>query len=181
MRETLEEFSQIFILNFGKSGPFVLFVYSVYLLWNKSNLLYYYISGVFLDAILNLVLKGLIKEPRPSEDPKLFNVALKHSIRFKFINGYPYDVFGMPSGHAESVFFSTVFIYLALKDIKISILYLIISLLTMYQRVLFNSHTVLQVLAGALVGILFAGFIYFMARQKIMGKLRAKKDDDGPI
>ena len=51
----------------------------------------------------------------------------------------------------------------------------------MYQRVLFNSHTVLQVLAGALVGILFAGFIYLMARQKIIGRLRAKKDDDGPI
>jgi membrane-associated phospholipid phosphatase len=181
MRETLEEFARIFILNFGKSGPLALFIYSVYLLWNKGTLLYYYISGVFLDAILNLVLKGIIKEPRPSEDPKLFNVALKHSIRFKFINGYPYDVFGMPSGHAESVFFSTVFIYLALKDIKITILYLIISLLTMYQRVLFNSHTVLQVLAGSLVGILFAGFIYFMAQQKIIGKLRAKKDDNGPI
>jgi membrane-associated phospholipid phosphatase len=181
MKEKLEELTQKFIHNFGKSGPFVLFVYSVYLLWNKSNLLYYYICGIFLDAILNLVLKGIIKEPRPSEDPKLFNVALKHSIRFKFIDGYPYDVFGMPSGHAQSSFFSTVFIYLALKDIKITILYLIVSLLTMYQRVLFNSHTVLQVLAGALVGILFGGFIHLMARQKIMGKLRAKKDDNGPI
>ena len=87
----------------------------------------------------------------------------------------------MPSGHAQSAFFSTVFIYLALKDIKTSILYLIISLLTMYQRVLFKSHTVLQVFAGAIVGILFAGFIYFMARQNITGKLRAKKDDNGPI
>jgi membrane-associated phospholipid phosphatase len=47
--------------------------------------------------------------------------------------------------------------------------------------VLFKSHTVLQVLAGALVGILFGGFIYFMARQNITGKLRAKKDDYGPI
>ena len=181
MSEILEEYAKSFIHIFGKSGPLVLFVYSLYLLWNKSNLLYYYICGFFLSAILNIVLKGLIKEPRPSEDPKLFNIALKHSIRFKFINGYPHDTFGMPSGHAQSAFFSTVFIYLALKDIKISILYLIISLLTMYQRVLFNSHTVLQVLAGALVGILFAGFIYFMARQKITGKLRAKKDDNGPI
>jgi len=181
MSDFLEEYAKIFIYNFGKSGPLVLFVYSLYLLWNKSNLLYYYICGIFLDAILNLVLKGLIKEPRPSEDPKLFNLALKHSARFKFINGYPYDVFGMPSGHSESVFFSTIFIYLALKDIKITILYLIISLLTMYHRVLTNNHTVLQVLAGALVGILFAGFIYLMARQKIIGRLRAKKDDDGPI
>ena len=181
MSEFLEEYAKIFIHNFGKTGPLVLFIYSLYLLWNKSNLFYYYICGVFLNSILNIFLKGLIKEPRPSEDPKLFNVALKHSIRFKFVNGYPHDVFGMPSGHSQSAFFSTIFVYLALKDIKISILYLIISLLTMYQRVLFKSHTVLQVLAGALVGILFGGFIYFMARQNITGKLRAKKDDYGPI
>ena len=181
MTEFLEEYAKIFIHNFGKSGPLVLFIYSLYLLWNKSNLLYYYIFGVFLNAILNLVLKGIIKEPRPSEDPKLFNIALKHSIRFKFVNGYPHDIFGMPSGHAQSAFFSTIFIYLALKDPKISFIYLLICLITMYQRVLFKSHTVLQVFAGALVGILFGGFIYLMARQKIMGKLRAKPDDDGPI
>ena len=60
-------------------------------------------------------------------------------------------------------------------------MYLLVSLLTMYQRVLFNEHTVLQVFAGALVGILFGGFMYLLAQQKIIGKLRAKKDDDGPI
>lgn len=181
MNEILEENTRLFMKNFGKTGPLVLIVYSTYLLWNKNNLLYYYICGIFLNTILNIVLKGIIKEPRPSEDPKLFNIALKHSLRFKFINGYPHDIFGMPSGHAQSTFFSTIYIYLALKDIKISIIYLIISLLTMYQRVLFNNHTVLQVFAGAIVGILFGGFIYMMARQNIMGKLRAKKDDDGPI
>ena len=136
---------------------------------------------MFLNAILNLVLKGIIKEPRPSEDPKLFNIALKHSTRFKFVDGYPHDIFGMPSGHAQSALFSTIFIYLALKDIRITIGYLFVSLLIMYQRVLFKQHTVIQVFAGAIVGILFGGFIYFMAQQKIMGKLRAKKDDDGPI
>jgi membrane-associated phospholipid phosphatase len=87
----------------------------------------------------------------------------------------------MPSGHAQSAFFSTIFIYLALKDIRITIGYLFIALLTIYQRVLFKEHSVIQVLAGAIVGILFGGFIYLMARQKIMGKLRAKKDDDAPI
>jgi membrane-associated phospholipid phosphatase len=123
----------------------------------------------------------MIKEPRPLEDPKLFNIALKHSIRFKFINGYPHDIFGMPSGHAQSAFFSTIFIYLALKDIKITIGYLIFALLIMYQRVLFKDHSFLQVFAGAIVGILFGGFIYFMARQRITGRLRQKKDDNGPI
>ena len=181
MSDFMVELFNIFIYNFGKMAPLLLFVNSLYLLWNKNNLFYYYVCGVFLNAILNLVLKGIIKEPRPSEDPKLFNIALKHSIRFKFVNGYPHDIFGMPSGHAQSAFFSTIFIYLALKDIRITIGYLLVALLTMYQRVLFKDHSVIQVIAGAVVGILFGGFIYLMARQKIMGKLRAKKDDDGPI
>jgi membrane-associated phospholipid phosphatase len=51
----------------------------------------------------------------------------------------------------------------------------------MFQRVLFKQHTVLQVVAGAMVGVLFGGFIYYMAEQKIIGKLRFKKDDNGPI
>ena len=181
MSDFFVELSSIFISNFGKMAPLLLFFNSLYLLWHKDNLFYYYVCGAFLNSILNLVLKGLIKEPRPSEDPKLFNIALKHSIRFKFVNGYPHDIFGMPSGHAQSAFFSTIFIYLALKDIKITIGYLFISLLTIYQRVLFNQHTVIQVIAGAIVGILFGGFIFLMARQKIIGKLRPKNDDNAPI
>jgi len=181
MSDFIVELFNMLLYNFGKMAPLLLFFNSLYLLWHKNNLFYYYVYGIFLNSILNLVLKGIIKEPRPSEDPKLFNIALKHSIRFKFINGYPHDIFGMPSGHAQSAFFSTIFIYLALKDIKITIGYLFVALLTMYQRVLFKEHSILQVIAGAIVGMLFGGFIYLMARQKIMGKLRAKKDDDGPI
>lgn len=180
MKDVIIELLNSFIRNFGKMGPLLLFVNSLYLLWHKDNLFYYYLYGVFLNSILNLVLKGIIKEPRPSEDPKLFNIALKHSIRFKFVNGYPHDIFGMPSGHAESAFFSTIFIYLALKDIKITIGYLFIAVLIMYQRVLFKEHTFIQVFAGAIVGILFGGFIYFMAQKNITGKLRPKKDDNGP-
>jgi len=181
MRELFGEFIYSSFKFFGRIGPLVLFFSSVYLLWNKHNLFYYYLFGIFLNAILNLVLKGIIKEPRPLEDPKLFNIALKHSIRIKFINGYPHDIFGMPSGHAQSAFFSTIFIYLALKNIKITLIYFFISLLIIYQSVLLKNHSVLQVIVGSLVGVLFGGFIYYMARQKIMGKLIAKKDDDGPI
>ena len=181
MKDVIVELLGSFFRDFGKIGPLLLIINSLYLLWHKDNLFYYYLYGVFLNAILNLVLKGIIKEPRPSEDPKLFNIALKHSIRFKFVNGYPHDIFGMPSGHAQSAFFSTIFIYLALKNIKITIGYLLIALLIIYQRVLFKEHSVIQVFAGAIVGILFGGFIYFMARQNITGKLRPKKDDNGPI
>ena len=181
MTELSEGIIKTIMNNFGNYAPLFLFQFSLYLLWNKSNLFYYYLYGYFLSFILNFVLKGLIKEPKPFEDPKLFNIALKHSNRFKFVNGYPYDIFGMPSNHSQLAFFSTFFIFLALKDTKITIIYLFISLLTMCQRVLFKEHTALQIIAGAIVGILFGGFIYFMARQKIIGRLRKRKEDNAPI
>ena len=62
----IEDLTQQFIHNFGKTGPTVLFFYSLLLLWNKNTLFYYYLYGFFLNVILNFILKGLIKEPRPN-------------------------------------------------------------------------------------------------------------------
>lgn len=172
----LEAFKQI-----GNYGPFLLIIMTINLLWKHENLLFYYIVGIFVNAILNLVLKGIIQQPRPSEDLKQFNLALTHSKRFIFKDGIPYDIFGMPSGHAESVIFSTVFIYLALKKKNILYVYLTLSLIIIAQRVIFNYHTVSQVIVGAFVGAAFAYFVYMLAREKIKGHITEKKDDFGPF
>ena len=137
----------------------------------------YYTYGFFLNIILNLILKGIFKQARPSEDPELFKLAIKSGNRLKFTNGFPYDIYGMPSGHASSIFYSTIFIYLSLKNVKILIYYILFSLLVMYHRIYFNYHTFLQILVGSFVGILFGYFIYYMATQNIMGKINIKKDD----
>ena len=171
----------VFLDYLGVYGPSILFLFSVFLLWNKTNYLTYYVYGFILNALLTLILKGIIKEPRPSEDPKLFNLATKEPKRFKFINGYPYDVFGMPSGHSSSVLYSTIFIFLVFKNNRFLFIYLLFSINTLFQRVNSNSHTVTQVLAGAFVGSIFSYLIYYMARQKIMGNLILKMDDNGPI
>ena len=120
---------------FGGYGPLILYFLSTYLLWDKDNLFFYYNVGIFVNLVLNLILKGLIQEPRPSEDPKTFRLALSHGKRFLFKDGIPHDIFGMPSGHAQSVIFSTVFIYLALKNTKILLFYLTISVFTMFHRI----------------------------------------------
>ena len=168
------------LFQIGLYGRFILIFCSMYLLWDNNNLFIYYLYGKFIDLLLNLFLKGIFKQPRPLEDPELFNTALKHSERFKFINGYPYDIFGMPSGYAETTFYSTVFIYLALKNTKITLFYLLISLLTIYQRVNTKEHSFLQVIVGGIVGSIFGFFIYYIATKKITGKIRPKKDDNGP-
>ena len=166
---------------FGTYGPIFLIMISMNLLWNKDNLFFYYIVGVFSDAIINLIIKGLIQQPRPSEDIKQFNLALTHGKRFLFKDGIPYDIFGMPSGHVQSCFFSTTFIYLSLKKNNTLYVYLIISLLVTMQRVIYNYHTLLQVIIGSIFGTTIGYLFYILARNKITGHITEKQDDYGPI
>jgi membrane-associated phospholipid phosphatase len=76
---------------------------------------------------------------------------------------------------------STIFIYLSLHDIKIAILYLIITLITLSQRVIDNHHTFLQVIFGSLIGVALGYLAYKMAKINVEGKKTAKKDDYGPV
>ena len=165
---------------FGQYGPIILIIYSCYLLWDKSNLFFYYVVGIFINAILNLIIKGIIQEPRPSEDLKTFELSLKNGRRFLFKDGIPHDIFGMPSGHTQSSLFSTIFIFLSLKNLNILRVYLLISFIIMTQRVAFNHHTINQVIVGAIVGGLFGYSMFYMAQNKLMGVIREKIDDYGP-
>ena len=164
----------------GSYGPKMLIFVSLLLLWNKQNLLAFYLVGLVLNAIINMVLKGIIQQARPSDDPKLLKIALKNGSRTIFKQGIPFNVFGMPSGHSQTVFYTTFYIWFALKNNYIFLLYLLFSLLIISQRVYFEYHTVFQVFVGAIVGSIFAYFIYYLSQKKIMGKLLPRKEDNGP-
>jgi membrane-associated phospholipid phosphatase len=165
----------------GQNGPIVLLVITILLLRNKMNLLFYYILFFVISLFLNLILKGIIQEPRPSIDTKTFNLMMKNKERYINKHGIPYDIFGMPSGHSQSVLMSTVFIYLSLHDIKITLLYIVISIITITQRVVDKHHTVLQVIFGSILGCILGYIAFFMSQKNIQGKKTAKKDDYGPI
>ena len=167
--------------NLGGFGPFILFFYSLYLLWEKPTLRFYYIIGYFSNSVINILLKGIIQQPRPLDDEKLFNLAIKNAPKDVFKNGIPFNIFGMPSGHAQSTFFSTVFIYLSLKQKNILLVYLVVSILTAVQRFCNNYHSLLQIIVGDIIGALYALCIYHLAQQKLKGRLREKPDDFGPI
>jgi membrane-associated phospholipid phosphatase len=169
------------ITYFGNFGPIFLFIYGSYLLWYKSTLHYYYQIGFFISAILNFIFKGFLQMPRPSEDIKEFNLALKNGRRFVFKNGMPHDIFGMPSGHSQASMFVTTFIFLSLKISFITYVFLILSLLIMYQRIKDNHHTFFQVVVGGASGILYAYFFYYFAQQSLKGVIKEKQDDAGPI
>ena len=84
---------------------------------------------------------------------------------------------GMPSGHIQCASFSTVFLYLTLQDTKLLWVCLGLTLVTAYQRVAYEFHSVSQVLVGFVVGALFAKGIHMLATHKLKGPLFPKIDD----
>lgn len=156
----------------GYYGPQILFGSSIFLLYKKSNYLFVYMVGFILDIILNFLIKGIVKQPRPKGDYNIFKPLEQHGIRFSS------DIYGMPSGHAQHVFYSTVFIHLVLKNTTITLLYIFISILTLLQRVKYQNHYITQVIVGGLIGACLAYYMYIYADKKIIGKLIPKKEDN---
>lgn len=169
------------LYEFGEYGPVLLILLSWYLLWDNHNLFFYYTIGIFTNAILNLILKGIVQEPRPMFDEKKMRLLTTHGKHYFFQNGIPFDMFGMPSGHAQACAFSTVFIYLALKQTNVLYIYIPLTLLSFYQRVQLQFHSLSQVIVGGIVGSSFANFMYNLAREKIKNRIREKPDDYGPV
>lgn len=170
-----------FLKKIGENGPIILLFLTIFLLRNKHNFLFYYILFFIISLFLNLFLKGVIQQPRPSIDTKTFNLMMRNKERYIYKHGIPYDIFGMPSGHSQSVLLSTIFIYLVLHDIKIAGLYLFIILITLTQRVIDNHHTILQVIVGSFIGCIVGYLAYKMAELNLKGKTTAKIDDFGPL
>jgi|688.fasta_scaffold59530_5 membrane-associated phospholipid phosphatase len=71
--------------------------------------------------------------------------------------------YGMPSGHAQSSAFSTMFIYLSLHNIYLTSIFVIITLIASFQRINLYFHTVEQVIVGILVGSFVSYFFYKLA------------------
>jgi len=156
----------------GAFGPQITFFISLLLLRKKPTLVLIYIVGFVINILLVYVLKGFFQQPRPTDETTSFNLEKIYRKRPGF------DRYGMPSGHTQAVFYSTAFIYYALKDGNATIVMLVLSLITAYQRIQSRHHTVVQVLAGA-VGGFTVGYLFFTyGEHQVKGLLKNKKDDN---
>lgn len=122
----------------GFLGPLILFCLTVYLAPRP----YVYALFFVANSVLNEGLKYLLHESRPP--------------RGKTIMNEPTDPYGMPSGHAQSVFFSLAFLWLVRSPLPFIVLALGVALLTVYQRWKYRQHTLAQLGAGSFLGILWA-------------------------
>jgi membrane-associated phospholipid phosphatase len=137
--------------------------------------LLFFVYGFILNNILNIILKLIIKEPRPTKDQKAIEIGVVNGARISF------DKFGMPSGHAQNCSYCFTFITMAINEPLITALYLIISVISLFQRYLYNNHTFLQLIIGFGIGSGFGIIVYQLAHKYIMGNIKMKKDDNAPI
>jgi membrane-associated phospholipid phosphatase len=132
----------------GYYGPIILLIATIMLMIARTKVLILYIFFFIINSYLNRVLKLLIREPRPAG-----NILFNDSENTKASEQY-----GMPSGHAQSVAYTAMFLYLFTKP---STNYLImgacfVGAITLYQRYKYKRHSISQLLVGTTVGALVA-------------------------
>jgi len=158
----------------GLCGPWILGLLTVFVLRHRPRWLFSYVIGYSANIFMIIILKLFFKHPRPDEDLSLFYAKEK--------KGYiQYSSYGMPSGHTQSTVFSALFIWLATKNQWLTFAYFIVTCLTIYQRLKYNRHDILQIVVGGMIGLCIAYITYIYVKKLIPGILKEKPDDDGPI
>ena len=167
--------------NFGKYGPGLIFIIAVYLLYTKHILLMTFIIGYVLNILFNFMLKGIFRMPRPNENMKKFDAAIRLN---KYMN---LNRFGMPSGHAQTMIFTLVFVSFALLSTKNKVngintnqnwvaLMIVLSIITLAHRVHFNMHSLEQIFVGSIIGALIGYGFFYYSQIRIRGSLNNKDD-----
>jgi len=139
----------VFLDTVGYYGPVILFAMTFYFLLNQLPYLYLFTFGFIANTLLNHILKSVFRELRPT--------APIGNEKF-----YGSNFYGLPSGHAQSCFFSTAFFYLIKGPRTILYLMIFMCVLTLYQRWKYRYHSIKQLLYGTFIGIFFAWFIIYM-------------------
>lgn len=90
---------------------------------------------------------------RPSQEPTLAEVI-------DLVNGYRCGLYGFISSHASNTFGLSVFFSLLFRDRKVTPLLLLYACLASYSRIYLGVHYPLDILTGALWGVLCAVVVF---------------------
>lgn len=138
----------------GFYGHNLLFILTMFILVTRYrwSWLIIYLLGYYVNQYLNVTLKLIIQEKRPTNSTNF--VPWEY-----YNNGHQY---GMPSGHAQSVFYSLTFCYCVLRSVEWFYFMIFIAGLTVFQRWKYRKHSILQLCVGGTLGSLFATLVYFV-------------------
>jgi membrane-associated phospholipid phosphatase len=146
-----------FFLNYTILGDGVvsIAIFLVLLLMERTTMAIQVIITYLFSGLLVRVMKHIIVSPRPHA---VFDDGTYHY----FIEGVTYSgQNSFPSGHTTSAF--ALAVLLSLHDTKRArqISYLFLAIITGYSRIYLGQHFLIDVTAGALLGVLSALVVYW--------------------
>lgn len=158
----------------GANAPLFLFFTSVWLLYHWPRALWFFLAGSTVNVCSNLLLKGIIQQPRPDKDQRVLEIAISQGERFSV------DKYGMPSGHAQYCGFALAFIYLSLQRPLVSVAYWILTLVTLYQRYAYHNHTLLQIAVGFGLGLGLGALFEHMSQKAAETGWQPRAEEHNP-
>ncbi len=142
-------------------GVFTILVVLILLASKKYNIAWQILAAFVISGLVAQLLKNFVVSPRPKEF-----FELKQHIYL--INGITLSgKASFPSGHTASIFALTTMLAIFAKNKKASALYLIAALLVAYSRIYLSQHFLTDVLAGSVIGVLVAIFVYSFFDDKL--------------
>jgi len=153
---------QRILQSIGYNGPVILFLTTLFLMPSKTLVLAFVIGSI-LNIAINAILKECIAEPRPSAEYQHIDIYGKIHAKKTLEQGNTHQ-YGMPSGHAQSVWFSVFYVWYVLQNVGITAMYTVLAIYTSVQRVQLNNHTSTQVIVGAIIGG-FLGYLTYKYRR----------------
>lgn len=165
----------------GYNGPFfiVCLVFLRLFLLKKFFHSIIFILGVFFKLFIDINLKGVFKDPRPTNPIDMVLPSWSWFFDGKLTTDkslYQGNIkYGFPSGHAMGVLYGTSFLYFIQGGFSKFLgsnpennfwlwLCLFISAITLVQRYKYRRHTIEQLIAGSLFGILLGWITYRFTR-----------------
>ncbi len=146
--------------------PFYLLLIGLMVWWFKkrvwSVLVAVILTIALADGITSKVMKPYFERPRPSHEQ-----ALQGKVHL--VNDYRGGTFGFASSHAANTFGLAMILFLFFKNNTKQAGWLFVwAAVVSYSRIYLGVHYPLDILVGALVGLLIASFLYTI-HQKIFG------------
>lgn len=143
----------------GHYGPIITFSVTFYSLVNRMKYLCVFVIGSMINHTINLLLKHIFKEERPTNPLPFID---SNNVSNELIK---YNYYGLPSGHAQSTLFALTFMYLTNANMYFLYTMSCVTILTLYQRWKYRRHDMKQILFGAFLGMFFAWVLIYMTKK----------------
>lgn len=151
-----------YLSHIGYQGPNTLLILIIIMLLMKEQDVTFYLIGFVIiwqicSHLLNITIKNTLRYPRPdSHTVENFHELVPTALNYLTIHRN----FGMPSGHAQSVISATTFIALYFNNPYILVASATQSVITLYQRYTTQRHSIEQLVAGSIIGVI-VGVVFY--------------------